>query len=159
MKLPSCCKQKHTDNSGSSEARRNSKQLICWMDSRPTYHRGRFSVITKKSKITFPHIFIAELIRSTFFTKQNNHFYNSLLYYLNTEATFLRLLWLLIEYNYLFIIIKTGFMVTWCHTAYCVQHTRFENQTVFLLPLAKARCLWENETTPKASQVQYHTTG
>ena len=59
------------------------------MDSRPTYHRGRFSVITKKSKITFPHIFIPELILSTFFTKQNNHFYNSLLYYLNIEATFL----------------------------------------------------------------------
>ena len=123
------------------------------------YHRGRFSVITKKSKITFPHIFIPELIRSTFFTKQNNHFYNSLLYYLNIEATFLWLLWLLIKYNYLFIIIKTGFMVTLVsHCILCSAH-QIENQTVFLLPLAKARCLWENETAPKASQVQYHTTG
>ena len=123
MKLPSCCKQKHTDNSGSTEAHRNSKQLICWMDSRPTYHRGRFSVITKKSKITFPHIFIPELIRSTFFTKQNNHFYNSLLYYLNIEATFLWLLWLLIKYNYLFLIIKTGFTVTLVsHCILCSAH-------------------------------------
>ena len=93
------------------------------MDSRPTYHRGRFSVITKKSKITFPHIFIPELIRSTFFTKQNNHFYNSLLYDLNIEATFLWLLWLLIKYNYLFLIIKTGFTVTLVsHCILCSAH-------------------------------------